>query len=132
MIAVIQVLRLKNVSSVCIPNSVLARNPPSRAPAIPMTVAGISPVFLPVRCSAMRPATAPSTIQAITPMMLSSLVGRCPDKRATHSAAFPHRLIHKREPMWSPFQNPAPNIQPPDRPAAYRHAFPRGVAHNQA
>lgn len=56
MIAVIQVLRLKNVSSVCTPNSSLARNPPSRAPTIPITVASSRPAFFPVRFSAMRPA----------------------------------------------------------------------------
>ena len=70
MIAVTHVLRSKNVSTVCTPNSCRARNPPSRAPAIPMAVASRKPVRFPVRCSAMKPTMAPSTIQAKTLMML--------------------------------------------------------------
>lgn len=37
----------------------------------------------------MKPATAPSTIQATTPVMISLLVGRFPEAGPTHSEASP-------------------------------------------
>src|SRR6266540_402053 len=77
--AVIQVLRLKNVLRVCTWNTALAMNPPSSAPAMPTTVARRKPVLRPVRCSAMNPATAPSTIQAMMPMGFSLLIGVTPE-----------------------------------------------------
>ena len=70
MMAVSQVLMSKNSSTVLLPNSTWARNPPRMAPTIPMIVVTMRPPgSSPGRIAlAMTPASRPSTIQPMMPM----------------------------------------------------------------
>ena len=70
MMAVSQVLMSKNSSTVSLPNSTWARNPPRTAPTIPMMMVtmmppGSSPGMIAL---AMAPAIRPRTIQPMIPM----------------------------------------------------------------